>query len=507
MMGRIGRGRDRGKELPVRLDDKKAKGRDPMWGSILRLAVYGILFAALLTGCTMREETGGTEPVTEETTQRPSEETEEKPTEPIEEIIEPFPEEEVKEEPPGLKIIIATDMHYLARELTDMGSGFVDMVEHGDGKVTNYIWQIMDAFTEEVIQEKPDLLLLTGDLSLDGELRSHMEFAGYLEKIEGEGIPVAVIPGNHDINNAGASRFYDGKKAPAETTSPEQFYEIYRDYGYDEAVSRDSESLSYVYPISDRVWGLMLDSCQYKNGRLTGGMIDTETYSWIEEQLDAAYEENVMILPLSHHNLLDQSQIYQDDCTIEHSERLTELLVGWGAPLYLSGHLHVQHYTNSDPEWGGETGIYEIVTSSLATPPCQYGILYYQDNGYFQYETQIVDVDSWAEETGQTDENLLNFSQYRTPFLEKVFYNQAYDKLTRMPDLDLTQDEMDRMSRMYARANCYYYWGRAIEIAQELHSSEEYQLWMEHAGTSLPSEYLDYILDEARTDYNRLTWP
>ena len=245
-MGRIGRGRGRGKELPVRLDDKKAKGRDPMWGSILRLAVYGILFAALLTGCTRREETGGTEPVTEETTQRPSEETEEKPTEPIEEIIEPFPEEEVKEEPPGLKIIIATDMHYLARELTDMGSGFVDMVEHGDGKVTNYIWQIMDAFTEEVIQEKPDLLLLTGDLSLDGELRSHMEFAGYLEKIEGEGIPVAVIPGNHDINNAGASRFYDGKKAPAETTSPEQFYEIYRDYGFDEAVSRDTESLSYV---------------------------------------------------------------------------------------------------------------------------------------------------------------------------------------------------------------------------------------------------------------------
>ena len=81
-MGRIGRGRGRGKELPVRLDDKKAKGRDPMLGSILRLAVYGILFAARLTGCTRREETGGTEPVTEETTQRPSEETEEKPTEP-----------------------------------------------------------------------------------------------------------------------------------------------------------------------------------------------------------------------------------------------------------------------------------------------------------------------------------------------------------------------------------------------------------------------------------------
>ena len=139
---------------------------------------------AVWNGGTRREETGGTEPGTEETTQRPSEETEEKPTEHIEEIIEPFPEEEVKEEPPGLKIIIATDMHYLARELTDMGSGFVDMVENGDGKVTSYIWQIMDAFTEEVIQEKQDLLLLTGDLSLDGEVRSHMEFAGSRAKVE-----------------------------------------------------------------------------------------------------------------------------------------------------------------------------------------------------------------------------------------------------------------------------------------------------------------------------------
>lgn len=469
-------------------------------------AVFMVLLTALvLSGCTRKEETAQTLPP-ESTVQVPTEPQMEKPTEPIEEIIEPFPEEP-EEEPPGLKILIATDIHYLAGELTDMGSGFLDMVEHGDGKVTNYIWQITEAFVETVIQEQPDLLILAGDLSLDGELKSHTEFAEYLEQIEMEGIPVAVIPGNHDINNAGAARFYDGKRVPAETTSPEQFSVIYQEFGYGEAISRDSESLSYVYPISDEVWGLMLDSCQYRDGRKTGGMIDTETYDWIERQLDAAYEEGVMVLPVSHHNLLDQSQIYQDDCTIEHSEQLTELFVGWGVPLHLSGHLHVQHYTNSDPEWGGETGIYEIVTSSLATPPCQYGVLYYQDDGHFSYRTKIVDVDSWARETGQTDENLLQFSAYRTPFLEQVFYNQAYDKLIQLKDTDLTQEEMEQMAKMYAKANCYYYWGRAVEIAGELHSSQEYRLWMEHAGTSLPSEYLDYILDEARTDYNQLVWP
>ena len=481
----------------MRLDDKKAKGRDPMWGSILRLAVYGILFAALLTGCTRREETGGTEPVTEETTQRPSEETEEKPTEPIEEIIEPFPEEEVKEEPPGLKIIIATDMHYLARELTDMGSGFVDMVEHGDGKVTNYIWQIMDAFTEEVIQEKPDLLLLTGDLSLDGELRSHMEFAGYLEKIEGEGIPVAVIPGNHDINNAGASRFYDGKKAPAETTSPEQFYEIYRDYGYDEAVSRDSESLSYVYPISDRVWGLMLDSCQYKNGRLTGGMIDTETYSWIEEQLDAAYEENVMILPLSHHNLLDQSQIYQDDCTIEHSEQLTELFVGWGVPLHLSGHLHIQHYRE-------ESGVSEVVTGSLLMEPFQYGVIDILRNGDIHYYSRQVDVEGWAKGRGMKNPELLDFESYARHYMWEVNWEKAYRELSakvQSGDVYLTGDEVYRMALYYAAVCENYYAGTMYKVIGEAKADPAYELWMDIEFTTETSSFLDNILQDPALNY------
>lgn len=204
---------------------------------------------------------------------------------------------------PGTKILIATDIHYLARELTDMGDVFVDMIQHGDGKVTNYIWQIMEAFVQEVIREKPELLILSGDLSLNGELLSHQEFAGYLQEIESHGIPVAVIPGNHDINNVGASRYKEGRRIPAEITTPEQFRQIYGEFGYNEALSSDPESLSYVYPVNEDIWALMLDSCQYKEENLIGGMIDLETYGWIEEQLDAANEADVMLLPVSHHNL------------------------------------------------------------------------------------------------------------------------------------------------------------------------------------------------------------
>lgn len=475
-----------------------------------RLFFAGLAFALLAAGCGKKEAKEADTPATSGGLpfEASSEPEEIKPTSPILETIEPFPDSETQEEmmvEAGHKIIIATDMHYLAGELTDMGTGFIQMVQHGDGKVTNYIWEITEAFVQEVIQERPEILILSGDLSLNGELASHREFAGYLKQIEDAGIPVAVIPGNHDINNIGASRYLEGRRVPAETTTPEQFYQIYRDFGYDEAVSRDGQSLSYVYKAAEDLWLFMLDSCQYRQGNLVGGMIDLETYDWIEEQLEAAADAGVAVLPVSHHNLLEESQIYQDDCTIEHSEKLIEMMELWEVPLYLSGHLHVQHYMNSDTEWDGTKGIYEIVTSSLATPPCQYGVLYVQEDGKFQYHTQIVNMDLWARTSGQTDINLLEFSNYRVPFLENVFYNQAHDQLEKMKELGLTDMQMGRMSQVYAKANCFYYWGRAVEMAEALKNSEEYQLWSEYAAHTSQAEYLEYILEEAVTDYNFLS--
>ena len=87
------------------------------------------------------------------TTQETTSSVESGPPKEESETVAPFPdstESAVPEEPEGLKLIIATDIHYLASELTDRGSGFVHSMEHGDGKVTNYIWEITDAFVEEV---------------------------------------------------------------------------------------------------------------------------------------------------------------------------------------------------------------------------------------------------------------------------------------------------------------------------------------------------------------------
>lgn len=476
--------------------------------------ITGIAAAAALTvllgGCSQIESWMNETVATEAADQEPEATISPGPPLETEETIEAFPETEAsgeadlwEAEGDGLRLIVATDIHYLAEELTDKGSGFTYAIEHGDGKVTNYIWEITDAFVAEVLTENPDGVIISGDLSLNGEKASHEELAEKLRQITEAGIPVLVIPGNHDINNVSAARFSGGERFPAETTSPEDFLEIYQDFGYADALSRDTESLSYVYQMNDYTRVMMLDTCQYDGGAQIGGMIDTGTYEWIEEQLIDASEKGMNILPVAHHNMLEESQIYASDCTIEHNEELVELLEGWGLiSLFLSGHLHVQHFANTDD--ATEAGIWEIVTSSLATPPCQYGVLFYGDDQSFRYHTQVLDMDTWAEVNGVEDENLLKFSQYRTPFLEKVFYNQAFDVLEKHKDGAIPDDVQEEMSRMYAIANCYYYWGRAVEIAKQMKESSTFRLWQEYGYPSLQTEYLEYILDEATRDYNLL---
>ena len=161
-------------------------------------------------------------------------------------------------------------------------------MEYGDGKITNYIWEITDAFVAEVLDERPDGVILSGDLSYNGEKASHLELAEKLGRIKDAGIPVLVIPGNHDINNNSAARIEEEQRLPAEKTSPEDFETIYRAFGYEDAVSRDPNSLSYMYQINDSTRILMLDTCQYHGGAQVGGMIDTDTYEWIDNELEKA---------------------------------------------------------------------------------------------------------------------------------------------------------------------------------------------------------------------------
>ena len=88
---------------------------------------------------------------------------------------------------------------------------------------------------------------LSGDLTNNGEKKSHQKLANLLGEIERSGkTKVLVIPGNHDIDNPWARSFEGDKQVLADSVSPKEFTKIYGDFGYKEAISRDKKTLSYL---------------------------------------------------------------------------------------------------------------------------------------------------------------------------------------------------------------------------------------------------------------------
>ena len=182
-------------------------------------------------------------------------------------------------EMPDTTLIVATDLHYIAPELTDHGAYFERMIENADGKVTEFIEELTDSFLAEVIRRKPDALILAGDLTFNGARLSHTALADKLHAVSDTGIPVLVIPGNHDLENEDAARFRGESFTRVENVTAEDFASIYYDFGLAQAASRDSASLSYTVEINPLLRVLMLDV----NTEDSPNRVREETLSWVEE--------------------------------------------------------------------------------------------------------------------------------------------------------------------------------------------------------------------------------
>ncbi len=65
----------------------------------------------------------------------------------------------------------------------------------------------MEALVAQVEQERPKALLVSGDLTFNGEYQSFVDLANFFKQIESFGTKVLVEPGNHDIADGWARKF------------------------------------------------------------------------------------------------------------------------------------------------------------------------------------------------------------------------------------------------------------------------------------------------------------
>lgn len=348
-----------------------------------------------------------------------------------------------KEEP--LKIVHITDPHFTGEEFSYEGTFLAANDSNGTGKQVRYNQVILDAFIAEMLEKKPDCIVVTGDLVFNGAKVSHLEFAEKFSALSEAGIKILVLPGNHDITG-GAYIFPDGEPVLSDAVTPEEFREIYSDFGYSDAVSYDEYTLSYVYDIGNNTRIFMIDT-NFMYGS-TMGMLTANTIKWIEEQLIACEEAGATPIIAGHHSLLSHNQRFDISYKLQNGDEVAELMGRYGADLYLCGHMHTQHFVESDK-------LTDIVGGGFIVYPHRYGVIEFSENGW-NYKSEATDVAGYAESMGFEDENLLNYDEYGYDFFYNNAYAQGYESLCEtIADREL----LEKYADFSARLNVAYFGG------------------------------------------------
>lgn len=406
----------------------------------------------------------------------------------------------------NITFFIAADPHHLSKSTYTEGKAFQWFLNSGDGKLLNYTDEIIDAFTLDIKIRKPDVLIIPGDLTCNGERESHLEMVEKLKNIEDLGVPVYIIPGNHDIENPWARNYIGDEMIKIESIDSSEFLELYEPFGYGEAVYRDNNSLSYLAAPSEDVWLLMLDTAKYNRNKVRtspemGGEINADTFEWIKECSQLAKENNAEIIAIMHHSLIDHSDVVNDNYTIENNEEVLDTLIDCGIQVVLSGHIHLQDIKSYSK---GESTIYDIATSCLVAYPNQYGILEFSPNNGYKYHTDRVNMERYVKENGIQDENLVNFKDYTRDFFYRRSYDKYYDSLLEISQF--SDEEMKAIASTVANLNLKYFAGFRNENMYGAFDTEGFNILLNTA----PCFVKDYVLsmfDDKYTDNNNIFIP
>ncbi|HEM4694929.1 TPA: metallophosphoesterase [Streptococcus suis] len=399
------------------------------------------------------------------------------------------------------KIWIITDLHYLSQDLFDDGEAFSYIEKTAAGKDLCYGKERMEALVEQVEREQPSLLLVSGDLTLNGEKQSMVELAQYFTQIEEKGTEVLVIPGNHDIASGWARVFKGDQQIVTDQVTAQQFSDIFDNHGYQQASSRDQASLSYLAKPFSNAWFLMIDSNIYSDGYGKGappinGCIKKETLDWIDVQLQAAKEAGVSLIPVVHHNVLQQHAMLSKGYTLDNAADLKALFNQYGIQFGFSGHTHSQNIVEEDL---GQVSYTEVVNGAFSIYPAVIGQLNLNDASIRYQKTQL-DMASWTEKHQPSNPNLQNHLSY----LQIVFDNTSDIMVHNVLNDERWYDgeTADAISQFIMPANRAYFSGEKLDqtwLEEMVFPSQAYQTLQAASPRSFLADYLDVIIKRSQS--------
>ena len=393
-----------------------------------------------------------------------------------------------------MKICVISDTHYYPLNYVSDCEDYNTYVG-GDPKMLAESGSIIDSALDMIEKDRPDLVLVSGDLTKDGERLGHQNMAKKLQKIEDDtDAEVFVINGNHDIYNYQDScTFENGKKEQATTTTPADFKEIYGAFGYNGEHSaqyytppegKQAGGLSYSVTVGDYVI-IGIDSGRYSpdadtgmdtNEHITAGRIDASLLPWVKQRVEEANENGKTVIGLMHHGLVphfSKEAELLSEYVVDDWQEAASTLADAGMRYIFTGHMHA----NDIAEYTSVNGnkIYDLETGSLAA----YGspvrtVTIQRDQTMKDQETLQLDETFHVKSTsvksinynGETIDDLQAYTMNKL-YPERLFNNMAAGMLKpivkeiadtgirnylaeKMPELDIDTIVLDTVQEMLA---------------------------------------------------------
>jgi 3',5'-cyclic-AMP phosphodiesterase len=165
--------------------------------------------------------------------------------------------------------------------------------------------ELLERAIEEINDMRPDVTVVSGDLTTDGFKAEYEAARAYIDAIECDNL--IVVPGNHDSRNVGYVHFEElfGPRA--------------------RVVHKDGVSI------------VAVDSSEPD---LDHGQIGRNRYRYIEEGFEHPADIRIFVL---HHHLLPVPGTGRERNVVYDAGDLLEVLIGAGVNLVLSGHKHVPY--------------------------------------------------------------------------------------------------------------------------------------------------------------------
>ena len=291
--------------------------------------------------------------------------------------------------PAGKRILVIADPHVMSPFLVeDPNNTRYKNVMAGERKLLAESYEIFQACMDSIRSIKPDLVIIPGDLTKDGEAMSHNTVASCLQELLDEGIPTLVIPGNHDLENHMGRRYTSEGVEEADFVMPDDFVELYRNFGWDERSDRDPHSLTYARDIFDGVRLIGIDDCRIPSRGDTGdnigefGRVPQATLDCVLAQTDQAVADGKVVIVTIHHQMLQhfyRQELLMASAATENGDSIARLLCDHGVRLVLTGHMHMPNISRIK---GFETDdmLTEVSTASPICYPSQFRLLTISDD-------------------------------------------------------------------------------------------------------------------------------